>query len=116
MQAALCAARHNIPGIDDAIFPNEIGNPFTFREMRQHFLQWYKDHGGKVVVRYAVCLNQADDTTILAYEGTEPVTVFVTGMTPALTSVISACIYNGIPLDLMHYNRETGDYVRQKIV
>ena len=39
--------------------------------------------------------------------------LYVTGFTPALTTVISFCVHNSIPLTLMHYNRDTNEYVKQ---
>lgn len=39
--------------------------------------------------------------------------LFVTGFTPALTTVINYCMVNSIPLVLCHYDRDTDSYIQQ---
>lgn len=41
--------------------------------------------------------------------------VYVTGFTPCIGAVVNACIANGWHLTLMHYDRESGEYLPQKI-
>lgn len=41
--------------------------------------------------------------------------LFVTGLTPALMSVVNYCIFNHIPLTLMHWNREDNSYFKQHV-
>jgi hypothetical protein len=41
--------------------------------------------------------------------------VYVTGLSAALAAVIRGCAYNGVPLTLMHYDRDTGEYAEQVI-
>ena len=40
---------------------------------------------------------------------------FVTGLTPALVSVVNYCTFNHIPLTLMHWNRVTNSYFKQTV-
>ena len=42
--------------------------------------------------------------------------LFVTGLTPALVTVINYCVSKEIPCTLMNYDRTTGRYFRQDIV
>ena len=42
-------------------------------------------------------------------------TLYVTGLTTALVTVINYCQYNSIPLTLMHYDKNSGDYFPQKV-
>ncbi len=46
----------------------------------------------------------------------DSLTVYVTGLTAALVSVINACHTRKIPLYLMHYNRETRSYFPQPVL
>ncbi len=41
--------------------------------------------------------------------------LFVTGLTPALVSVVNYCTYNHIPLTLMHYNKVGDSYFKQNV-
>ena len=41
--------------------------------------------------------------------------LFVTGLTPALVTVINYCVSKEIPCTLMNYDRATGRYFRQDI-
>jgi hypothetical protein len=41
--------------------------------------------------------------------------LFVTGLTPAIVSVVNYCTYNHIPLTLMHYNKNDDSYFRQVV-
>lgn len=46
----------------------------------------------------------------------ERLTVYVTGLTAATASVISYCASKGIELTLMHFDRESGNYLPQVVV
>lgn len=50
------------------------------------------------------------------YRGSKKLVVYITGFTPALTSLVKACVSQGVPMDVMHYDRETGEYVRQSVL
>lgn len=41
--------------------------------------------------------------------------LYVTGLTTALCTVINYCEYNGIPLTLMHHDKDTDIFITQKI-
>ena len=42
-------------------------------------------------------------------------TVYVTGLTVAMLSVVNVCMNSGISLTAMHYDRESRDYYAQQI-
>lgn len=46
----------------------------------------------------------------------ERLTVYVTGLTAATASIISYCASKGIELTLMHFDRESGNYLPQVVV
>lgn len=85
----LCQGRHEIPEAEDgAIFPNEI-NPTDLERIN------------------AVCEK--------SLQGVKKLTLYVTGLTVALVSVINYCHANKVDLTLMHFDRNTGGYYPQKV-
>ena len=85
----LCASRHSMP-VSGYIFPETV-DPMAFDAMEQTV------------------------SDFIASEGVKSLVVYVTGLTAATAAVIKVCAAQGIGLTLMHYNRETGEYVPQKI-
>ena len=85
----LCASRHSMP-VSGYIFPETL-DPMAFDAMEQTASAFIDSMAGKDLV------------------------VYVTGLTAATAAVIKVCALRGIGLTLMHYNRETGEYVPQKI-
>lgn len=84
---ALFAGRHPIPGNPPAIFPENV-NPMDFDELH-------------AAAQAAI---PSDCTSI---------TVYVTGLTPAMLAVVEVCFQRGITLEARNYNRETGEYQSQ---
>ena len=88
----LCASRHPMP-VSEYIFPETL-DPMAFDDMEKTasaFIAFIDGMAGNSLV------------------------VYVTGLTAATAAVIKVCALRGIGLTLMHYNRETGEYVPQKI-
>ena len=85
----LCASRHSMP-VSGYIFPETV-DPMAFDAMEQTASAFIDSMAGRDLV------------------------VYVTGLTAATAAVIKVCALRGIGLTLMHYNRETGEYVPQKI-
>lgn len=83
----LFAGRHPIPGNPPAIF-NEGIDPMDFDALH----------------RAANDAIPADCTSI---------TVYVTGLTPAMLAVVEVCFQRGITLEALHFDRETGEYRSQ---
>ena len=51
-----------------------------------------------------------------ALQNVESLELYVTGLTVACTTVIRYCINNLIPVKLMHFDRESGEYYPQVIL
>lgn len=81
----LCKGRHKTPATE-SIFPETV-NPFDFAGNREIVAQVLKD--------------------ILPCDY---IAVYVTGLTPALVTVINYCLESGINLLLKHFDRESGEY------
>ena len=96
---ALCEGRHETPSeliADGAVFnysltPDQIVNPNLL-----------KDLAGDRLIELGI--TRGDRLNLV-----------VTGLTIALTSTMNACRDLGVDLILLHYNRDTNDYIKQKI-
>lgn len=84
----LCAGRHEMPQVREYIFPNEL-DPLNIKGMEM----------------------QAREKLA----GVSELTLYVTGLTVALISVVNVCRELQIKVTLMHYNKETGDYYPQEV-
>ena len=60
-------------------------------------------------------LEEMSDQCHMALQDCNELVLFVTGLTPALVSVVNYCTYNHIKLTLMHWNKNTGTYFQQKV-
>lgn len=90
----LCKGRHEIPEVgDDYIFENTIEDVTNVRKMYNQAREYI--------------LNTTKETE------TKNLKLYITGLTPALCSVIAAANDLGkgiVHLTTMHYNKETGTY------
>lgn len=112
--AGLCAGRHEIPGVDNYIFPETIEDPMDFDGMSIRVYEWIAEQGFGYTNHSWNPTFGADYTDIPVSIG-DTLVVYVTGCTPALGAVISICVDSGIPLTLMHYDRATGGYKPQVV-
>lgn len=87
--AQLCAGRHTTPATQ-SIFPAEV-NPLDMDGL----------------------FEQADAAIP---EGTEELDLFVTGLTSATLAVTQVCFQRGITLTAHHFNRDTGDFIPQRVL
>ena len=99
MRVALCASRHQIDeNIEMSIFPQVVENPLDFDAHTKHVEAWI------------------DGNVQFLIEDSSKLYIYVTGLTPVLTTFLQT--YDLYPLNarvsLMHYNRETNDYVEQE--
>lgn len=69
--------------------------------------------GIKLVPRVGMNQNSYDD--VPCFEGEKVLHLYVTGLTVLTASVISFCALNGISLTLLHYDREKGNYYKQRL-
>ena len=104
MRVALCASRHPIldgylPEVEDSIFPHTVKNPLDFDAHNEHVDAWINENAHFLI------------------ESSNKLYIYVTGLTPVLTAFLhyydihmpeSAMVF------LMHYNRDTKDYVEQR--
>lgn len=90
----LCEGRHEIPGLEDYIF-GEIEDPMDFEDLEYRAASWIE---------------------VAKEAGVDLISLYVTGLTPALTSVIKACAIRHITLELMHYDRENNTYKPQYVL
>lgn len=84
----LCAARHEMPENDGAIFGTEV-NPLD--------------------------ISTLDRIAEERVEGLSELTLYITGLSVALVAVINACHKYNVVLTLMHYDRSSGCYYPQKV-
>ena len=112
IKVGLIQGRHTMP-VSTYIF-DEISNVLDFQGMREHIINFINNN----INVYAVCgcgINQ------IGYEDVEVLTsdtrlvVYVTGLTAVTAELISVCATKGIKLTLMHYDRESSDYLPQVI-
>lgn len=90
INVALCESRHEIPeAVNGAIFPEVIDNPMDFGALR---------------IMAENALNP------LFTLGVKNVNVYVTGLTPALLTVVNLCRERGIKCITFHYNKTNGQY------
>ena len=112
IKAGLVRGRHELP-VDTYIF-DEIADVFDFDGMYDKAAAFISDEVG--VSRVAGrAINAASYTDDEIYWGDSVLIVYVTGLTAALAAVIAACAAYGVPLVLMHYDRDTDDYRPQTI-
>lgn len=89
---ALCQARHDMPAcVQGAIFPNAV-NPTDLDGMQRQAITVLQDIKG------------------------QHLTIFVTGLTVALVTVLNVCRIFNIQVTLMHFDRDTNDYFPQVVL
>lgn len=91
ISVGLCAGRHDLP-VTEYIFA-EILDPMDFAGMQKTAYEFVTSNCiGKELVVYA------------------------TGLTAALCAVISMCEAHYVPLTVMHYDRDEGNYKPQRVL
>ena len=108
----LCAARHAMP-VTELIFP-EVVNPTDFDGMEKTVEDFILQHVGLTVTERQA-LDQRYGEDVPCYTGKRSLVVYITGLTACTAAVIKVCALNGISLTLMHYDRESGEYLPQQI-
>ena len=94
---ALCDARHPIPDVTDSVFPQVVENPLDFTGHERTVGAWLERH-------QAFLLETHDR------ELRNRVNLYVTGLTPCLVAFLQVWT-NELELYLMHWDRETDEYV-----
>ena len=112
IKVGLIKGRHEMP-VNNYIF-DEINNVLDFDNMGKQIINFINNNI-KVYSVYGCGINQ------IGYEDVEVLTsdtrliVYVTGLTSVTAELIKVCALKGISLTLMHYDRDTGDYLPQVI-
>lgn len=108
----LCASRHPMP-VQEYIFPESV-DPTDFEWMDKIAEDFVLHHVGlTAVTRQALDQRWGED--VPCWAGKRTLVVYVTGLTACTAAVIKACALNGVGLTLMHYDRESGEYLPQLI-
>ena len=108
----LCAGRHVMP-VTDFIY-SETVYPTDFSGMEKVAEEFIVRHVGLCHVERRA-LDQAYNDDVVCWTGKRSLIVYVTGLTACTAAVIKVCALNGISLTLMHYDRESGEYLPQQI-
>lgn len=109
--AGLIRGRHELP--TDVYIFNDVDDPTDFDHMYDVAFNFVTTH----CRLYTECghgINQRSYIDIEVLRGA-PLVVYVTGLSAALAAVIRVCAECGVPLTLMHYDRESGNYKSQKM-
>ena len=110
-EMGLVSGRHSLP-VKDYVF-NEIEDVLDFVQLEllaeKKLMQIFPEFIGEEIT---TLYNEVDHSDIYRY--TRGVLhLYVTGLTPAVMAVVNVCIALGVHLTLMHYDRETGEYIPQ---
>lgn len=108
----LCASRHPLP-VTEYIYPETV-NPLDFDGLKAGAVKFIRARVGVESV-YAQPINGNDYTDTECFRGRRELVVYVTGLTAATAAVIAACAESGVHLTLMHFDRESGNYLPQII-
>ena len=112
IMVGLCAGRHEMP-VSEYIF-DEVEDVLDFKAISDRIFYFLRDRVGFSVTP-GCGINQADYVDIEVFRGDKELVLYVTGLTSLTAEVIRLCALHGISLTLMHFNRETGEYVPQHI-
>lgn len=124
---ALCEGRHDIPqAVDGAIFSAVIPDVTDARGLEAEAetaiaraaLAHYRagEAGYLPTARYANAVEKGSGFPCVDVAPGFSLVLYVTGLTVATVAVINVCMGVGIPLTLMHYDRDRGDYYPQEVM
>ena len=108
----LCAGRHVMP-VTDFIY-SETVDPTDFSGMEKVAEDFILQHVGLTATERQA-LDQRYGEDVPCWTGKRSLIVYVTGLTACTAAVIKVCALNGVSLTLMHYDRESGEYMPQRI-
>lgn len=108
----LIAGRHPLP-VEEFIISEDIA-AMDFAAIRRMVKERLVPLLG-ISVRSGIGLNQADATDVEVYESDVHLSVYVTGLTPVTAEVARFCALNGVRLTLLHYDRDSGEYLPQDL-
>lgn len=107
VKVGLINNRHPMP-VQNYIFEKEIENVFDFEsiknEIKEFILEWC-----------SYCINQTDSQSVSVYSGKNELVCYITGLSSVTAALVQVCAVYGVELTLMHYDRDTDEYVPQVI-
>lgn len=112
IKVGLIKGRHEMP-VDNYIF-DKINNVLNFNDMNKQICNFINDNIN-VYGAYGCGINQIGYEDIEVLTSDTKLIVYVTGLTSVTAELIKVCALKGISLTLMHYDRESGDYLPQVI-
>ena len=113
IKVGLINGRHNMP-VNEYIF-DKIEDVLDFQKMNQTIYSFLESRVGISEVT-STGINQIDYSDVACLRGNKKLIVYCTGLTAAVAQLIKLCMLNGISLSLMHYDKDTDDYVEQQII
>lgn len=99
----LIKGRHDMP-VPSYIFEDDIENMFDYHEIRKHIAEFIHSKVGVDFNR----ISSGDEYN--SNRGQKHLRVYVTGLTSVSCELVDVCNKAGVPLTLMHYDRDTGSY------
>lgn len=115
IKVGLCEGRHPLP-VEGYIFPQEVASPLDFNSHKKVVEQWIVNNLNLKVVTKTITTIDGLDAVIYTYDANKRVNLYVTGLTPCLTSAMQVFKQYNVPLTLWHFDRGTGTYVPQTIL
>lgn len=105
VKVGLINNRHPMP-VQNYIFEKEIENVFDFESIKNEIKEFILEKVGVHTV-----LNHG----INQYSGKNELVCYITGLSSVTAALVQVCAVYGVELTLMHYDRDTDEYVPQVI-
>ena len=112
IKVGLIKGRHEMP-VNNYIF-DEINDVLDFDNMSKQIVDFINNNINIYSV-YGCGINQIGYEDVEVLTSDTKLVVYVTGLTSVTAELIKVCALKGISLTLMHYDRDTGDYLPQVI-
>lgn len=107
VKVGLINNRHPMP-VQNYIFEKEIENVFDFESIKNEIKEFILEKVGvHTVLNHGI--NQTDSQSVSVYSGN------ITGLSSVTAALVQVCAVYGVELTLMHYDRDTDEYVPQVI-
>ncbi len=104
VKVGLINNRHPMP-VQNYIFEKEIENVFDFESIKNEIKEFILEKVGvHTVLNHGI--NQTDKNELVCY---------ITGLSSVTAALVQVCAVYGVELTLMHYDRDTDEYVPQVI-
>lgn len=103
VKVGLINNRHPMP-VQNYIFEKEIKNVFDFESIKNEIKEFILEKVGVHTV-----LNHG------IYSGKNELVCYITGLSSVTAALVQVCAVYGVELTLMHYDRDTDEYVPQVI-